>query len=59
MLGGGHFEKGSSSDGERSWWTTWLTGGSMLSMSAARQEEKTEDRMARAWGRSGLEDWAI
>lgn len=39
---------------ESSWWMTWLTGGSGLSMSAARQEERFEDRMARSWGRPGF-----
>lgn len=52
------------SPSESSWWTTWLTGGSMLSMSANRLEERAEDRMARApgWGRpggGGFEDWAV
>ncbi|KAI5123383.1 hypothetical protein M0805_006091 [Coniferiporia weirii] len=50
------------SDSDSSWWTTWLTGGSMLSMSANRQEERVEDRVARSWGRPGmgaLEDWTV
>jgi len=45
------------------WWTTWLTGGSNLSMSAARQEERAEDRMARSWGRPGMnvgfDEWPV
>lgn len=49
-------------EGESSWWTTWLTGGSLLSMSAAKQEERVEDRMAR-WSRPGMgvgfEDWPV
>lgn len=50
-------------EGESSWWTTWLTGGSGLSMSAGRLEERVEDRMARSWGRpgvsAGFEDWPL
>ncbi|KAH8118422.1 hypothetical protein DFH11DRAFT_1567303 [Phellopilus nigrolimitatus] len=55
--GGGKGRK----DGENSWWTTWLTGGSVLSMSATRQEEHADDRFARSWGRPGLgfDDWAV
>jgi len=60
---GKDFGKGKEKDGESSWWTTWLTGGSGLSMSAARHEERAEDRMARSWGRPGMngnfEDWPI
>ncbi|KAL5527473.1 hypothetical protein ACEPAG_6264 [Sanghuangporus baumii] len=45
---------------ESSWWTTWLTGGSSLSMSASRAEERAEDRMARSWGRPGtFDEWAV
>ncbi|KAL5487967.1 hypothetical protein ACEPAI_6075 [Sanghuangporus weigelae] len=45
---------------ESSWWTTWLIGGSSLSMSASRAEERAEDRMARSWGRPGtFDDWAV
>ena len=48
---------------ESSWWTTWLTGGSVLSMNAARQEERAEDRMARTWGRPGMgvgiDEWPV
>ncbi|THH11742.1 hypothetical protein EW145_g483 [Phellinidium pouzarii] len=50
-------------DGESSWWTTWLIGGSTLSMSASRQEERAENRMARSWGRPAMgaafEDWTV
>lgn len=58
--GHGHSRESPS---ESSWWTTWLTGGSGLSMSASRLEERAEDRMARAWGRPGpaigFEEWAV
>ena len=50
-------------ESEGSWWTIWLTGGSGLSMSSSRQEERSEDRMARAWARpglgGGLEEWSV
>lgn len=58
--GGGHSRESPS---ESSWWTTWLTGGSLLSMSASRMEERAEDRIARTWGRpgagAGFEEWAV
>lgn len=65
--GGPSSHKGAGDKRDRedsnSWWTTWLTGGSGLSMSAARHEEKTEDRMARSWGRPamgvGFDEWPV
>jgi hypothetical protein len=56
-------ESGREKESEASWWTVWLTGGSGLSMSTSRQEERSEDRMARSWARpgfgGGLEDWSV
>lgn len=58
--GGGLKEK--EKEAESSWWTTWLTGGSSLSMSPTKHEERTEDRMAR-WSRPGMglgfDDWPV
>ncbi|EJD01354.1 uncharacterized protein FOMMEDRAFT_169492 [Fomitiporia mediterranea MF3/22] len=61
--GSGKNSSGKEKDEESSWWTTWLTGGSALSMSASRNEERVEDRMARSWGRPGMgvgfDDWPV
>ena len=58
-------EKGKDSD-VNSWWSIWLTGGSGMSVSSSRHEERSEDRMARSWTRPGfgvgggsLDDWPV
>lgn len=56
-------QKPRENESDRSWWKTWLLGGSELSMAPDRHEERAEERFGRSWGRpamgGGLEDWGI
>ncbi|TDL29369.1 hypothetical protein BD410DRAFT_892675 [Rickenella mellea] len=55
-------ERKRDSGSDTSWWTAWLTGGSNLTTSPARHEERMEERVARSMGRpgmSGVEEWAV